>query len=416
MIRPSVSTGITIDGGTPTGLAAPLGDATGDVLNVDVSALPNAAPVIISTFSPGTVVTSGIEPLVWSQIEDLNVVDQNKLINVQVGDLFARGTPSPDLVQFTRNTPTQVRLRVNTLVGDYGVSNKTIAYAGGANDTLTQANVTTPAEFYGEAGDDYISGALNNDWLVGGDGNDQINGSAGDNIIWGDNSPTVPGDLTPQDSGAGGDDKLSGLGGNDVFYGGGGNDLVSSGGGNDYAYGGQGDDTLDGHDGDDRLYGGAGNDVLGGQAGNDLLSGGANDDQLYGGTGNDVLFGGTGSDLLDGGEGNDLLVTGSVAIENSTWTSVASTSTFSAATYTNPADNDAALLTMLVQWSTIGNRGTLGTNPAITHDGVADRVFGGTGDDDFCWEAADVAEYAPSVNPPDYNASLMGNDERFGPT
>ncbi len=40
LIRPSVSTAITIDGGAPTGLAAPLGDAAGDVLNVDVSALP----------------------------------------------------------------------------------------------------------------------------------------------------------------------------------------------------------------------------------------------------------------------------------------------------------------------------------------------------------------------------------------
>ena len=66
---------------------------------------------------------------------------------------------------------------------------------------------------------------MNNDWLVGGDGNDRINGSGGDNVIWGDNAPTNPGDLTPQNSATGGDDQLSGLGGNDVFYGSGGNDL-----------------------------------------------------------------------------------------------------------------------------------------------------------------------------------------------
>ncbi len=253
------------------------------------------------------------------------------------------------------------------------------------NDTITQANLTIPAEFYGEDGDDYISGATNNDWLVGGLGNDRINGSGGDNVIWGDNAPTLPATRQPQDSGGSAATiTLSGLGGNDVFYGGGGHDSVSAGGGNDYAYGGQGNDTLDGHDGDDRLYGGAGNDVLSGHAGNDLLSGGADDDQLYGSTGNDVLFGGTGADLVDGGTGSDLLVSGSVANETSSWTSVANTTTFNAATYTMPGDNDSALIALLTAWASTSNRGTLGTSPAITHDGANDDLWGGTGDDDFC--------------------------------
>ena len=420
LIRPSATTAIAIDGGQPTGLAAPLGDVAGDVHNLDISALPNTTPVVVSTFGPGTVVAVGIAPITWSQIEDINLVDQGKLTNVQMGDLFARTTPNPDLIQITRNptalNPNQVRLRLTGTIGNYSASNKTIMYSGGMNDTLTQSNLLIPAEFYGEAGDDYITGATNNDWLVGGIGNDRINGSSGDNVIWGDNAPTNPGDLVPQDGAVGGDDQLSGLGGSDVFYGGAGNDLVSGGGGNDYAYGGQGNDTLDGHGGDDRLYGGAGNDTISGHDGNDLLVGNVDDDKLYGQLGNDVLFGGSGADLIDGGTGNDLLVSGSVGIEMSVWTSLASTSTYSAATYTDPMDNDAALITLLGQWAATSNRGTLGTVPSITHDGQNDDLWGGTGDDDFCWELADVLDNPPALSPPDYNALGQGTDERFGPT
>ena len=50
------------------------------------------------------------------------------------------------------------------------------------------------------------------------------------------------------------------------------------------------------------------------------------------------MFGGTGADLVDGGEGNDLIVSGSVANETSSWTSLPNTSTYSLATYTNGAD------------------------------------------------------------------------------
>jgi Ca2+-binding RTX toxin-like protein len=417
MIRPSVSTSIAIDGGRPTGLAAPLGDAAGDVLNVDISALPNTTPVVVSTFAPGRVVAGGIQPLTWVEIEDINLVDQGKLTNVQMGDLFARTTPNPDLVQITRNptalNPNQVRLRITATIGNYSASNKTIIYGGAMNDTLTQANLTIPAEFYGEAGDDYLTGATNNDWLVGGDNNDRINGGQGDNILWGDNAPTSPSDPQPQDLVAGGDDQLSGLNGSDVFYGGGGNDSVSGGGGNDYAYGGEGNDTLDGHDGDDRLYGGNGNDILSGHSGNDLLSGAANDDQLYGDAGTDVLLGGSGADSIDGGGGNDLLVSGSVANETSSWTSTPNTTTYSAATYTLPTDNDNALLILLGQWGSGSDRTLLG---AITHDGVNDDLWGSTGDDDFCWETADILDNTPGTAPPDFGAVGMGADERFGPT
>lgn len=416
LIRPSASTSIAIDGGQPSGPIAPTGDVAGDVHNVDISGISNLAPVIVSTFSPGTVVANGIQPLTWTQIEDINLIDQGKLTNVQLGDLFARSTPAADFVQITLNAtvanPHQVRLRLATTLGNYSASSKTIIYGGGGNDTITQSNLTIPAEFYGEAGDDVLSGATNNDWLVGGLGNDRINGGSGDNVIWGDNSPTIPTDPEPQNLPIGGNDILSGLAGNDVFYGGGGDDQVSAGGGNDYASGGFGNDTLDGYDGDDRLYGGPGNDVLSGHFGNDLLSGGDNDDRLYGKAGNDVLIGGTGADLVDGDAGNDLLVSGSVANETSQWSSTAPTATFAAGSYSLPTDNDAALLTLLSQWGIANDRTSLA---AITPDGANDDLFGSVGDDDFCWESADLLELFPASAPADFNLPGMGADERFGP-
>ena len=78
----------------------------------------------------------------------------------------------------------------------------------------------------------------------------------------------------------------------------------------------------------------------------------------------------------------------------------------------NPADNDSALLTLLAQWGSASDRSSIG---AITHDGVADDLTGGTGDDDFCWETADVMSNFPGLTPADYNAFGMGTDERFGP-
>lgn len=416
-IRPSASTGIAIDAGRPSNpLTAPLGDILGDKLNVDISALSNSTPVVVSTFAPGTVVATGIQPLTWIEIEDLNLFDQGKLTNVQMGDLFARVTPQADLVQITLNptlaNPHQIRLRLTASIANYSASNKTLIYGGAGNDTITQSNLTIPAEFYGEAGDDYLSGAMNNDWLVGGLGHDRINGSGGDNVIWGDNAPTLPTDPQPQDEEVGGNDNLSALGGADVFYGGGGNDAVSGGGGNDYASGGHGNDLLDGNDGDDRLFGGPGNDVLSGSAGNDLLSGGDGNDNLFGFAGNDVLLGGDGGDQIDGGDGNDLLVSGRVANQNSSWTSLASVGNYSPATYTDGADEDAALVLLLAQWGSASDGSGLA---AVSHDGLDDNLAGGTGDDDFCWEAIDVLDNFPGATPSDFSALGYGNDERFGP-
>jgi hypothetical protein len=412
-IRPSVSTGITINGGTPTGSPAPTSDTVGDVFNLDLSGLPGTTSLILPTAS-GILSPSGFQTMNYAEIEDLNLAINNQLVNVQMGDTFVRGTNGQDTILFSRlGSPNGVRVSINGGTTDLVLTGKSVIYAGASGDIVNFTNVNRSAEIYGEGGDDYISGGTSNDYLAGGLGNDQINGSGGDNIIWGDNAPVVPADPTPQDSAIGGDDILSGLGGNDVFYGGGGNDVVSAGGGNDYAYGGQGDDTLGGHDGDDRLYGGLGNDIISGGSGNDLISGGGDADELKGETGNDVLIGGGGADRINGGTGNDLLISGSVANEASIFTSVASTSSFGAQTYSNPSDNDAALLSLMTLWGTSSDRSLLAP---ISHDAVNDELVGDIGDDDFCWETIDILDETPALNPSDFNGPGMGLDERFGPT
>ncbi len=382
-IRPSASTAITINGGRPTGPVAPTGDTIGDVLNLDLSALPANAPLILATVS-GVVATTGVQPLSYSEIEDFNLALSNQLVNVQMGDLLVRGTNGADLIQFMRNpvpgAPDQTRIRLNTLVVDVTTTGKTLTFAGASNDYVTMANVNYPGEIYGETGDDYISGAMANDFLVGGLGNDQINASGGDNIVWGDNASAPVGNPLPQDDVIGGDDMLSALDGNDVFYGGGGKDQISPGAGNDYLYGGEGDDLLDGAQGDDRIYGGGGNDVMSGSSGNDLLVGGAGSDQLMGRDGNDVLIGGDGSDMMSGDGGDDLIITGQVFNEASSWVGAPTTTTFDAGSYARLSDNDAALMLLLSQWANLHDKSSLGT---VFADGDPDTVTTGTGNDDL---------------------------------
>jgi hypothetical protein len=72
-----------------------------------------------------------------------------------------------------------------------------------------------------------------------------------------------------------------------------------------------------------------------------------------------------------------------------------------------------ALLILLTQWGTSDDSSSL---DPITHDGDNDDLFGSLGNDDFCWEAADVSDNPPGIAPPDYNGMAQGNDQRFGPT
>jgi fibronectin-binding autotransporter adhesin len=386
----------------PTAPVGTSGDIMGDVLSLDISSLPSSSSLVLAT-SAGVLSSTGLQPLTYAQIEDLNVVSGGALLNLQMGDTLVRGTSGPDTIIFSQislpGNPNNTRVRIGTLFVDFPMTGKTLTFAGDSNDYLTHSNVTFPMESHAEGGDDYIAGGMGNDYLTGGQGNDRINASGGDNIVVGDDPLSSTG--LPQDSAIGGNDVLSALGGADVFYGGGGNDQVSPGAGNDYLNGGEGDDLLDGNLGDDRVYGGNGNDTLSGSSGNDLLSGGAGNDLLLGLEGNDVLIGGGGVDNLNGGNGDDLLITGSLANELSSWTSSPNTTTFDDGLYTRAADNDAALLMLLTQWSSTGNRSSLTT---ITNDGALDLVWGYIGNDDFNSTPGEAQ---------DFNSFGMGSDEMF---
>lgn len=153
----------------------------------------------------------------------------------------------------------------------------------------------------GRAGNDFLTGAADDDVLLGLAGNDRLFGSNGDDKLLGQ---------AGDDSlfGGNGHDSLLGHGGDDLLAGGAGRDRLSGGAGDDVLRGDGGNDQLSGSSGHDRLNGGSGNDVIRGDAGNDRLSGASGADRLTGGAGADFLDGGTGRDDLRGGAGNDRLV------------------------------------------------------------------------------------------------------------
>ncbi|QDU31369.1 Hemolysin, chromosomal [Anatilimnocola aggregata] len=431
LIRPTTAataggSTIFIDGGDPVPALNQAGDTVGDVLNLDVTDVPKNTAMIVGAGSSGNVLSANTAPFSWVSIEDLNLVDNGKLTGVQIGDVFGRGTTGNDLMQISANAtaalPHQVRVRIGGAIMNYNVPGKAVLYGGNGVDTMSQTTAKIPAVFYGEAGNDSLAGGSNNDWLVGGDGNDQITGGEGQNVIWGDNAPTNPGDPTPQDFQGpnDGNDSISSGNGADVIYAGGGHDVVNSGGGNDYIHAGAGNDSVDAGAGDDRVYGYSGNDTLQGNSGNDLLSGGDGNDWLLGHSGNNVLIGGTGSDTLSGGDGNDLLITGGLGgEENSTWTSAPNTMTYAANTYSDPMDNDAALLALLTAWQGNSNAAApppevLALLPIIAPDGSDDDAWGGNGSDLFSWDAADMAdESLTAPGPNDFNNPATGPDVRL---
>ncbi|QDU26437.1 Hemolysin, chromosomal [Anatilimnocola aggregata] len=431
LIRPTTAataggSTIFIDGGDPVPALNQAGDTVGDVLNLDVTDVPKNTAMIVGAGSSGNVLSANTAPFSWVSIEDLNLVDNGKLTGVQIGDVFGRGTTGNDLMQISANAtaalPHQVRVRIGGAIMNYNVPGKAVLYGGNGVDTMSQTTAKIPAVFYGEAGNDSLAGGSNNDWLVGGDGNDQITGGEGQNVIWGDNAPTNPGDPTPQDFQGlnDGNDTISSGNGADVIYAGGGHDVVNSGGGNDYIHAGAGNDSVDAGAGDDRVYGYSGNDTLQGNSGNDLLSGGDGNDWLLGHSGNNVLIGGTGSDTLSGGDGNDLLITGGLGgEENSTWTSAPNTMTYAANTYSDPMDNDAALLALLTAWQLNSNAAApppevLALLPIIAPDGSDDDAWGGNGSDLFSWDAADMAdESLTAPGPNDFNNPATGPDVRL---
>jgi Ca2+-binding RTX toxin-like protein len=238
------------------------------------------------------------------------------------------------------------------------------------NDTMSAAvAVTAGLTFFGEGGNDSITGGSGNDTLEGGDGNDTLNGGAGNDVIYhgagndsmngGDGNDTFQGgngrdtfiggagtDIYIDDVSAEPDptvfdlvfDLVAGLRGastqapadrdtisqienytligafdalvtgNDVanvFTLGSGRDTVSAGGGADVVFAGQGNDSIDGGFGGDTLRGQEGDDTINGGFGLDLIFGGSGNDLITAGADQDTLYGDSGADTLDGGENSD---------------------------------------------------------------------------------------------------------------
>ncbi len=120
--------------------------------------------------------------------------------------------------------------------------------------------------FYGEAGNDIVSGGYMSDVLAyGGNGNDSLSSS---NFF---GSSTMYGGV--------GNDRIDGA---RTAYGDAGNDTIIGG---EYSYHGYGFGTLYGGDGNDVILGGGPDDAYGGN-GNDRLRGG----DIWGGSGSDAFY------------------------------------------------------------------------------------------------------------------------------
>jgi serralysin len=242
--------------------------------------------------------------------------------------------------------------------------------------------------------------------------------------------------------GQGGDDTLNANGGNDLVNGGAGNDTLSGNDGDDRLIGGAGNDTLIGgagidtadyssaaagvtaqlntgvasNDGDggtdtfsgiENLTGSAFNDVLLGDAGSNVLRGGAGYDVLIGLGGNDVIHGGTGStNEMYGGLGDDTYVVEAVGdtiveqagegtelvqtalarfrlaanVENLTYTGTAG--------FEGQGNADANIIRGGVGRDVLIGFG--GNDVLYGGAGLANELYGGTGDDYYVVEAADT--------------------------
>ncbi len=185
--------------------------------------------------------------------------------------------------------------------------------------------------FYGQGGNDTLTGGHGDNVIEGGDGADVLTFGLGfDYADYRSDTAGVLADIRAYIAAGGhaqGDawldrpEGLMGGAGNDSLGGSEAGNRILGRGGNDYvsAYG--GDDTVEGGDGHDSLEGGLGADALSGGAGDDVLSDNedlllltaaddASDDTLSGGAGNDRLLARSGADLLDGGDGQDTLAGG----------------------------------------------------------------------------------------------------------
>ncbi len=232
-----------------------------------------------------------------------------------------------------------------------------------------------PVILQGDANDNNLFGADNNDIIDGLESNDTIFGFGGNDTLNGDD----------------GNDTLDGGKGNDVLNGGAGSDVLIGGAGADMLDGGSGFDWVsyrtateavvvnlsdtslntgdaagDEYTGVEMFEGSNFDDTLIGNDSRNFLMGGEGNDILSGGAGSDGLFGGLGADILDGGEGFDSIyyvyATSAVTVDLS-----------NSANNTGEALGDTIFNIEMVQGSAF--------NDTITGDSGDNWLYGLDGDD-----------------------------------
>jgi Ca2+-binding RTX toxin-like protein len=308
---------------------------------------------------------SGNDTILGGQGDDtLDGGSGDDMMSGQAGIDIFRGGAGSDTVDYSRESPFQLLVNLETNVASGGTASDDTFYSIenliGSDDRIDRFIGTSAANhFWGQGGGDYFNGRAGNDILDGGNdgdilygegGNDTIIGGAGqdyldggagiDTVVYSSSSAGVTVDLangTASGGDADGPVQIVGRGTairHDILVGfenviGSFNDdhLIGNAKANNL-FGGSGDDTLTGGGGADRLNGGAGRDTAdyadrtsgvrldlrgNGSAGDiynsiENLSGSGFDDRLRGDGGANVLTGQGGDDTLYGGNGDDILI------------------------------------------------------------------------------------------------------------
>jgi Ca2+-binding RTX toxin-like protein len=253
------------------------------------------------------------------------------------GVLSVFGDSADNSIVLSRNAAGQILVNngaVTVTGGTATVANTTgiRSFGQGGNDVLTLSEVNgalPPAQVFGGAGNDVLTGGSAADQLFGQAGNDTLLGKGGADLLFGgaENDTITGGDADDQAFGQSGNDRMIWNPGDDT----------------DLNEGGDGVDTVEVNGGGgaeqftatangarvrfDRVnpapfaldVGTSEKLVLNANGGNDSFSatgnlaalialtvdGGAGNDTLLGGNGIDVLLGGDGNDAVDGNQGND---------------------------------------------------------------------------------------------------------------
>lgn len=234
-----------------------------------------------------------------------NIDSSDKIVILGRSDIIDEGKIDLNISPFVNSTSITVNdgntpsvFSINGTILDYTLTdnngdlvisfNLANSLRGDSGNNVLAGLSTSSNIFFGNDGNDSMTGGSANDVFNGGPGNDTVFGN--------DGRDTITGDV-----------------GNDALYGGSGNDEIAGDEGNDTIYGDDGADSLSGGLGDDVLYGGDGSNLLIGDIGNDTLYGGNGFDTLFGGSGDDLLIDKIGGAIVTGGDGDDVFASGEFA-------------------------------------------------------------------------------------------------------